>query len=419
MKKGVNDLLTINPQLAEEWSDKNGLLPSEFLPFSNQKVYWKCPVGHPDYISTIKNRSYGQGCPVCARESQTSFPEQAIYYFIKQVFPESENRYKYANKIELDVYIPTIKVGIEYNGYYAHKNREEKDSTKKELLLAQGIRLIVVKEYKSIKDKYSADFYISNSYDYQELDLLIRKLLLELNTSIEVDTSKHFIKIREQYLSIRKSNSIVALMPHLLDEWDYEKNGKINPDFISVGSNQKYYWKCPQCHNSYLASVKSRKSRTGCSICSGKKLLVGENDLATRHPQLLSSWDYAKNHEQPNAVYGGNGVHKQYYWICDKGHSYKCSLCNRINGRGCPYCAGKKVLKGYNDLLTVRPDIVIDWDYELNEVRPDQIHYNSQSKMVHWVCHKCGNKWQSTVNAKRRCKICSVNNNKKSISEEK
>lgn len=406
VQKGVNDLLTVNPKLAKEWSDRNNLPPSEFLPFSSQKVYWKCPIGHPDYITTIKRRSYGQGCPVCARESQTSFPEQAIFYFIKQVFPDAENRYKCGNKIEVDIYIPSLKVGIEYNGYYAHKNREEKDKEKKELVSALGIRLFVVKECKSTEDKVGADLYISSNYDYSELDLLISRLLFELNTNIDVDTSKNLTQIREQYLSIRKSNSIVALMPKLLDEWDYEKNGKINPEFVSAGSNQRYYWKCPKCHNSYLAPVKRRSYGTGCPICSGKMVVTGKNDLATQHPQLLSSWDYAKNQENPNAVYGGKGSHKSYYWLCDKGHSYKCKLGDRIKGIGCPYCAGKKVLKGYNDLLTVRPDIVVDWDYEHNDILPSEIHFNSQSKVLNWKCHKCGTMWQSTVSKKGRCPHC-------------
>ncbi len=343
--EGVNDLQTINPQLAEEWSDKNNHSPSEFLPHSHYKAYWKCPAGHSDYLCTIKSRSYGQGCPICARESQTSFPEQAIYYFLKQVYNDAENRYRYANGTEIDIFIPSLNIGIEYNGYFSHIKREDKDQAKKEYLTNEGINLFVIKEYKTIMDKKNADFYISNNYDYVELDDLIKRIFLTLHKeiSIEINTDKHSIAIREQYLSIRKKNSFIVKMPSLLAEWDYERNGNINPEFISFGSNQKFYWKCPRCHQSYISSAKKRTSGMGCPYCSGKKVLSGVNDFATRYPELLQEWDFEKNVVKPNEVYGG-GLTVAYF-RCSKGHSYKRKLLDKIKGLGCPICARDKKSK--------------------------------------------------------------------------
>ena len=50
------------------------------------------------------------------------------------------------------------------------------------------------------------------------------------------------------------------------------------------------------------------------------------------------------------------------WWKCSVcGGKYKARVSNRaILHRGCPYCAGKQVLKGYNDLKTIRPDIALD-----------------------------------------------------------
>ena len=402
---GVNDLLSVNPQLASEWSDKNDCSPSDFLPHSHRKVFWKCAAGHTDYLATIKSRSYGQGCPICARESQTSFPEQAVFFFIKKVFPDAENRYKYEDKIEIDIYIPSTKTGIEYNGYYAHKNRKEQDMRKRATLEMKGVKLYVIQEYRSKDERGRADFYISANYDFDELGNLIDGVLNILGANkIHVNVSEHAIEIREQYLSIRKQNSIATKMPFLLEEWDYSRNGNINPDFVSIGSHQKYYWKCKKCGKSYCSVVKSRAQGTGCPYCSGKTLARGTNDLEIRYPAIALSWDYEKNGISPSDVYGGGQT--KYFWKCEKGHSYLCSISNRIKGRGCPYCAGKKVLLGYNDFLTVRPQDVLDWDYSLNDCLPSEVHYNSQSKIIHWVCHKCGYKWQSTISAKCQCKNC-------------
>lgn len=65
---GFNDLLTTNPELATEWSyEKNkGIGPDGVLPFSGTKVWWTCSFGH-EWVSTVANRSNGQGCPSCAR----------------------------------------------------------------------------------------------------------------------------------------------------------------------------------------------------------------------------------------------------------------------------------------------------------------------------------------------------------------
>ena len=45
---GYNDLATLNPNLAKEWKyEKNGILkPSDVLPGSYKKVWWKCKNGH-------------------------------------------------------------------------------------------------------------------------------------------------------------------------------------------------------------------------------------------------------------------------------------------------------------------------------------------------------------------------------------
>lgn len=84
---GYNDLATINPTLAKEWNyKKNGdLKPNMVKPNSDKKVWWKCVKGH-EWEAIISSRNKGNGCPICARELQTSFPEQAIYFYLKNCF---------------------------------------------------------------------------------------------------------------------------------------------------------------------------------------------------------------------------------------------------------------------------------------------------------------------------------------------
>ena len=122
---GENDLVTLNPELARQCDyDKNGnLRPENFKIQSNQKVWWKCELGH-SWQATINHRTNGTGCPKCYSENQTSFPEQAICYYLSQCFNVS-NR-KIINCYEIDIYIEDLKIGIEYDGIYYHSDEKSK-----------------------------------------------------------------------------------------------------------------------------------------------------------------------------------------------------------------------------------------------------------------------------------------------------
>ncbi len=83
------------------------------------------------------------------------------------------------------------------------------------------------------------------------------------------------------------------------------------------------------------------------------------------------------------------GSHKKVWWTCSLGHEWEASVHSRTqNFRGCPYCTGRNVLPGFNDLAALRPDIAADWDYNLNgKDRPEQVTVCS-AKKVWWVCRK-------------------------------
>jgi hypothetical protein len=55
------------------------------------------------------------------------------------------------------------------------------------------------------------------------------------------------------------------------------------------------------------------------------------------------------------------GSHKNVWWLCKNGHSYKSKASNRVNGKGCRICANRIVLEGFNDLKTLNPKIAKAW----------------------------------------------------------
>ena len=82
----------------------------------------------------------------------------------------------------------------------------------------------------------------------------------------------------------------------------------------------------------------------------------GINDLATLHPELAKEadgWD-------PSQVIAGTG--KKLPWKCKEGHTWIATGYNRINGKGCPYCANRKAWSGFNDLATLYPELAKEAD---------------------------------------------------------
>ena len=59
---GLNDLQTTNPEISVE---AHGWDPSLVFAGSNKKFEFKCPNGHV-YLTRLKNRLQGHGCPTCA-----------------------------------------------------------------------------------------------------------------------------------------------------------------------------------------------------------------------------------------------------------------------------------------------------------------------------------------------------------------
>lgn len=80
---GVNDLATLHPALASEWSKRNKKSPEEYRESSNLKVWWECSLGH-EWEAHIHNRTRkGTGCPYCGRRLIMSSKE-----LLSTLYPE-------------------------------------------------------------------------------------------------------------------------------------------------------------------------------------------------------------------------------------------------------------------------------------------------------------------------------------------
>jgi hypothetical protein len=91
-----------------------------------------------------------------------------------------------------------------------------------------------------------------------------------------------------------------------------------------------------------------------------------------------------------------NGATTDTEFQCDKGHIWSAQPNNVLNGTECPYCTGKSVLIGYNDMWTTRPDVA-----KLLKNPEDGYQYSCSSGIrLEFVCPDC-----KTVVDRKPCTI--------------
>ena len=210
--------------------------------------------------------------------------------------------------------------------------------------------------------------------------------------------------------TIPGETDLATTHPELAAQWHPTKNGKWTPQNVSAGSHRKIVWICGKGHE-WTASVNRRTyNASGCPYCSGHLPIPGETDFATKCPEAAAEWDYEKNAPlTPDRVMPRSKGFA--WWICPEGHSYRAAIRARGGGgTGCPYCAGQKVLPGFNDLVTKYPRLAREWYQPLNgNLTPDQVTPGCNKKAA-WRCQG-GHVWYAQINSRANpngygCPVC-------------
>ena len=425
---GVNDFATSYPELAKEWHPtKNGdLLPSEISKKNGRKVWWICQYGHEWQATPHDRATDNTGCPICSQRRLTSFPEQAIFYYIRKLYPDAVNRYRdiFDNGMELDIYVPSIRFAVEFDGAAWHGTEEvhKRERLKYDICRKKKITLFRVKERtgKEWRDVADAVYTIHKRKEKEELQAVIQAILdsidpvsnmwtrrnpLCVHSSITVDLERDANEIREYLTPI--PNSLVDLRPDLVKEWNVEKNGHLRPEMFGINSNDKVWWKCSKCGHEWRTTVIHRggKRNSGCPECAKekkgktftKRRVVERGSLAEKNPALAAEWHPTKN----GSLTPADVTEKRFanvWWLCPKcGYEWEASPNNRSKGVGCPCCSGRVPKIGVNDFKTLYPDLAAEWDYERNgEIRPEQFLPKS-GKKVWWRCSICGHEWETEI----------------------
>ena len=352
--KGFNDLASQRPEIAAEWhpTKNKGLLPDAVTTMTDKIIWWECSYGH-EWKASVSTRSQGHGCPKCARRFHTSLPEQTVYYYLKQIFPDAINGYRdiFSGKMEIDIFLPSISTGVEYDGIAWHKTKYASDSEKYSICRDHGIRLIRICEFKQETPETLCDALIQIKPDptYSELDNMLHILFHKIGVfEPDISTERDINDIRSSYMQVIRDNSLTHRYQGVAEQWHPTRNGPLTPDMFFARSNVRVWWLCDKGHE-WQSSPNDRVAGHGCPYCTNQKILPGYNDLATTNPKLAKEWHPTKNGNlTPQMIPAG--TEKKVWWMCEKGHEWQAIVYSRNKGKGCPFCARIKNMRKKKDV---------------------------------------------------------------------
>lgn len=275
--EGINDLATLRPELAKQWSRKNGKFkPTMVTVASHKKVIWKCSKGH-EWSAPVKSRTInGTGCPYCSHNLVLEG-----YNDLQTVFPRVAEEWSDRNK-------PLLPTQVT-----AFANR---------------------KVWWKCKECGN-----------------------EWYTLISTRSGGSKCPYCSGYTLLKGFNDFAARYPDLAEEWS-DRNLPLTPDMVNEKSRKNVWWKCKTCGYEWKSLVKSRIKGTVCPVCAERAVLKGYNDLATTDRDLLKEWDYEMNRTiHPTEV--SRKSMKIVWWKCSHGHSWRAKITDRtLEGKGCAVC---------------------------------------------------------------------------------
>lgn len=172
--------------------------PSEFKGTNKDILYkWKC-----EECGTVFESSYvNSRIPICRKCHPISSGEDELFTFVKSLNPKLTVKRHTKSIIkpnELDIYIPELKLAIEFNGAYWHSTKHISDINyhlnKTKACEEKGIWLMHIWEWDWIKEK-------------DKIKLFLKDLIF--NNKLDLDTSKPIAR------------SLIANLPELLLKYGY------------------------------------------------------------------------------------------------------------------------------------------------------------------------------------------------------
>lgn len=337
-----NNLAKMRPDIAKDWHPtKNGTKrPEDYLPGSNAKVWWQCGKGHEWRRPIDKRTLRGDRCPECW--TKTSHAQLRVFAELRTIFSDARLEPSVVG-MEVDIYLPSIGVGIELDGYPWHDRRLEADQRKTTRLRNANVQLLRIRDRKLPPiDDPQVNFH--NLVTKEHIDGLLLLLLdLRKDKLGVIDSAIRDYIATEGYAAedayrklcsegrrVPKKKSLAYRFPEIARHWDYATNEPLLPTHVYAGANRTAHFICPDCGESYPARIDHRTVEgSGCSYCSGKRVRP-EHSLGALHPELVRQMHPTLNKDiDPFTLTVKSN--KQMSFVCSEGHVFETSANRRVS----------------------------------------------------------------------------------------
>ena len=174
---------------------------------------------HGKFLQTPHNHLKGTNCPSCG--ASVSKPEIKLKDFIRSFYKGEiiTNSKNIIPPMELDIYVPTLNLAIEFNGGYWHSERFKDKNYhlhKYNLCKEKGIRLVSIWEWEYLKDRDKIENFIKNLI-LEKKKFFARKLNIK---EVDINTQREFLDINHLQgyipctlaLGLYKEDELVQLM---------------------------------------------------------------------------------------------------------------------------------------------------------------------------------------------------------------
>ena len=418
-RRGRRGKIPMPEFLIEQWHPtRNGKLrPQQVSGGSGRKVWWQCNREH-SWRATVASRRNGSGCPIC--NSGASEVEKEVREAVKGMtgYNVLHNvRGGFLGRLELDIYVPDVAVGIEFNGEYWHdetvfSQAEESHARKQAACGGAGVRLVVVWEddWRDNRDDVifglrsvlsGGDVPKSMTYEARRVGKITSHIPAKTCETHDVDHPRQRPRAR----------SVAEYSPLVASQWHPSNNGDLTPFDVTFGTSKKVWWVCDKGHE-WEASIRTRTVRGyGCPTCRRKP---GTPVIEVEH---FSMWDHDKNRDLNPAMLT-TGSRKEAWWRCPEGHAWRDEIAKVLRRKNAfPKCPNRKrkqstrsvavVHTPENPLSKTHPNVASQWHPMKNgELQPSNVTAGSRRR-VWWLCDNCGREWKGEVKQRVKSPRCS------------
>lgn len=299
-QSGVNDLITLCPEVAREWHPTKNvpLTPAQLSISSGQRVWWTCKECRNEWATKVNSRTKGNrtGCPRCGQD--------LVW----------EKRGKPAHEKSV-----AGRAGPEVLAQWSARNTERPED-----VYFGNTTLALWWIHPDCRHEWRQSAYNR----------------AEAASGCPVCNGR---------IVVAGINDLATTDPQVAARWHPKLNGLVTPRDLRRFSNKKFWWRCPTCQAPYERTVTGMvtKGSVLCRDCArkaaGQKRAapIPGHSFADEHPGISEEWHPTLNESlRSNQVRSGSN--KSVWWLCSYGHSWQAQVSHRTSPRTkrtCPHCA--------------------------------------------------------------------------------